>query len=172
MAKPTHLPDSLGRFDASMPSPAARRQQCRVWQDVGSVCGADCWRQAPSLPAPPPEVREIKGLGEAGIATLKTIQAAALRLMRAAVIDRPLIISSQKLMEYLTAVLAREKVEHFRLLYLDRRNRLIADEPPGKGHRQPDPGVPAETRAVSLELNVTAMILVRNHPSRDPTPSQ
>jgi DNA repair protein RadC len=69
-------------------------------------------------------------------------------------------------------VLAREKVEHFRLLYLDRRNRLIADEPPEKGHRQPDPGVPAETRAVSLELNVTAMILVRNHPSRDPTPSQ
>jgi DNA repair protein RadC len=124
------------------------------------------------IAATPQELREIEGLGEAGVAALKTIQAAALRLMRAEVIGQPILSSWQRLMEYLTAVLARERVEHFRVLYLDTRNRLIADEPQGKGTINATPVYPRELVRRALELHATALILVHNHPSGDPTPSQ
>jgi DNA repair protein RadC len=124
------------------------------------------------IAATPQELREIEGLGEAGIAALKTVQAAALRLMRAEVIDQPILSTWQRLMEYLTAVLARERVEHFRVLYLDTRNRLIADEAQGKGTVNATPVYPRELVRRALELHATAIILVHNHPSGDPTPSQ
>ena len=124
------------------------------------------------IAATPQELREIEGLGEAGVAALKTIQAAALRLMRAEVIDQPVLSSWQRLMEYLTAVLARERIEHFRVLYLDTRNRLIADEAQGRGTVNATPVYPRELVRRALELHATALILVHNHPSGDPTPSQ
>jgi DNA repair protein RadC len=124
------------------------------------------------IAAAPQELREIDGLGEAGIAALKTIQAAALRLMRAEVIDQPILSTWQRLMDYLTGVLARERIEHFRVLYLDTRNRLIADEAQGRGTINATPVYPRELVRRALELHATAMILVHNHPSGDPTPSQ
>jgi DNA repair protein RadC len=123
------------------------------------------------ISAAPHELREIEGLGDAGVAALKTVQAAALRLMRAELIDQPVLNSWQRLMDYLTAVLAREKVEHFRVLYLDTRNRLIADEGQGRGTVNMTPVYPREIVRRALELNATALILVHNHPSGDPTPS-
>jgi DNA repair protein RadC len=118
------------------------------------------------------ELREIEGMGDAGIAALKTIQAAALRLMRAEVMDQPILKSWDRLMEYLNAVLARERVEHFRVLYLDTRNRLLADEAQGRGTVNLTPVYPREIVRRGLELSATALILVHNHPSGDPTPSQ
>jgi len=123
------------------------------------------------ISATPHELREIEGLGDAGVAALKTVQAAALRLMRAELIDQPVLNSWQRLMDYLTAVLAREKIEHFRVLYLDTRNRLIADEGQGRGTVNMTPVYPREIVRRALELNATALILVHNHPSGDPTPS-
>jgi DNA repair protein RadC len=127
---------------------------------------------AACIAATPQELSEIEGLGEAGVAALKTIQAAALRLLRAEVMDRPILNSWDRLMDYLTAVLARERIEHFRALYLDTRNRLVADEPQGRGTVNLTPVYPREIVRRALELSATALILVHNHPSGDPTPSQ
>lgn len=127
---------------------------------------------AGAISATPQELREIEGLGEAGIAALKTIQAAALRLSRAEVMDQPALTNWPRVIDYLTAVLAREKVEHFRVLYLDSRNRLIADEPQARGTVNTTPVYPREVVRRALELNATAMILVHNHPSGDPSPSR
>ena len=124
------------------------------------------------IAATPQELREIEGLGDAGIAALKTVQAAALRLMRAEIIGQPILATWQRLMEYLTAVLARERVEHFRVLFLDTRNRLIADEAQGRGTVNATPVYPRELVRRALELHATAIIMVHNHPSGDPTPSQ
>lgn len=124
------------------------------------------------ISASPQELREIDGLGEAGVAALKTIQTAALRLMRAEILDQPILTSWQRVIDYLTAALSREKVEHFRVLYLDSRNRLIADELQGKGTVNLAPVYPRELVRRALELHATAMILVHNHPSGDPTPSR
>jgi DNA repair protein RadC len=88
---------------------------------------------AASISAPLRALQSIEGLGEAGAAALKTVHAAALRLARAEIMDRPVLSNWDRLMNYLTAVLAREKVEHFRVLYLDSRNRLLADEAHGTG---------------------------------------
>ena len=124
------------------------------------------------IAASPQELREIDGLGEAGIAALKTVQAAALRLIRAEVMNQPIFAAWPRVIEYLTAVLAREKVDHFRVLYLDSRNRLIADEAQGRGTINLTPVYPREVVRRALELSATAMILVHNHPSGDPTPSR
>jgi DNA repair protein RadC len=110
-------------------------------------------------------------LGEAGAAALKTVHAAALRLARAEIMDRPVLSNWDRLMNYLTAVLAREKVEHFRVLYLDSRNRLLADEAHGIGTVNHTPVYPREVVKRALEVHATAIILVHNHPSGDPTPS-
>jgi DNA repair protein RadC len=73
------------------------------------------------IAAPPPELATIEGLGEAAVAALKLVQAAALRLARPEVIDRPVLTNWDRLMEYLTASLARERIEQFRVLFLDNR---------------------------------------------------
>jgi DNA repair protein RadC len=127
---------------------------------------------AGAISASPPELRKIEGLGEAGIAALKTVQVAALRLMRAEVMDQPILANWPHVINYLTATLARETIEHFRVLYLDSRNRLIADEAQARGTVNLTPVYPREVVRRALELNATAMILVHNHPSGDPTPSR
>ena len=105
------------------------------------------------------------------MAALKLVQAAALRLARAEVINRPVMGNWDRLMAYLTACLAREPVEQFRVLFLDTRNRLLADEAQGRGTVNHTPVYPREVVKRALELHATALILVHNHPSGDPTPS-
>lgn len=127
---------------------------------------------AAAIAATPAELRGIEGLGDAGAAALKTVQAAALRLVRADIVDRPVLTNWDRLMEYLNAVMARERVEQFRVLFLDSRNRLLADEPQGRGTVNHTPVYPREVVKRALELHATALILVHNHPSGDPTPSR
>ncbi len=126
---------------------------------------------AGAVSAAPQALRAIDGLGEAGVAALKTIQAAGIRLVRAEVMNRPVLNNWDRLMEYLTAVLSRERVEQFRVLYLDNKNRLLADEAQSRGTVNHTPVYPREVVKRALELHATALILVHNHPSGDPTPS-
>jgi DNA repair protein RadC len=126
---------------------------------------------AGAVAAPLAELRRIDGLGDAGAAALKTIQAAALRLARAEVTARPVLNNWDRLMDYLHAVLARERVEQFRVLFLDTRNRLLADEVQGRGTVNHTPVYPREVVRRALELQAAGIILVHNHPSGDPTAS-
>jgi DNA repair protein RadC len=126
---------------------------------------------AGAIAAPAVELCTIDGLAEAGVAALKLVQGAALRLALAEVINRPVMGNWDRLMAYLTATLAREPVEQFRVLFLDTRNRLLADEAMGRGTVNHTPVYPREVVKRALELHATALILVHNHPSGDPTPS-
>ncbi|MBV8705335.1 MAG: DNA repair protein RadC [Acetobacteraceae bacterium] len=123
------------------------------------------------IAAPVNDLRGIEGLGEAGTAALKLVQGAALRLMRAEVMERPVLSNWDRLLDYLSAALARERVEQFRVLFLDARNRLLADEAQSRGTVNHTPVYPREVVKRALELHATALILVHNHPSGDPTPS-
>ena len=125
-----------------------------------------------AIAAPPEELREVKGIGDSAIATMKVIKLAAQRLARAEVLDRPVLNNWDRLMDYLHTVMARERVEQFRVLFLDTRNRLLADEAQGRGTVNHTPVYPREVIKRALELKATALILVHNHPSGDPTPSR
>lgn len=127
---------------------------------------------ANALSAPLADLREVEGLGEAGAAALRIVQGAALRLARAEVMDQPVLSNWDRLLAYLTAALSRERVEQFRVLFLDTRNRLIADEAQARGTVNHTPVYPREVVRRALELQATALILVHNHPSGDPTPSR
>ena len=118
------------------------------------------------------DLAAVDGMGEAAAAALKTVQAAALRLVRAEIADKPVLTNWDALMAYLTAVMAREKVEQFRILFLDSRNRLLADEAQSRGTVNHTPVYPREVVRRALELHATAIILAHNHPSGDPTPSR
>ena len=123
------------------------------------------------LSAEPAALCEIKGVGESGAAALKVVQEAARRLAREALIDQPVIGSWDKLLAYCRIALGHDKVEQFHLLFLDRKNRLIADEPQQRGTVDHTPVYPREVVKRALELSATGIILVHNHPSGDPTPS-
>lgn len=125
-----------------------------------------------AIAASPQELRQVEGLGEAGIAALKTVQAAALRLMRQEVLDRPVLGNWDRLVGYLNAVMAREKTEQFRVLFLDNRNRLLADEAQARGTVNHTPVYPREVVRRALELQASALVLVHNHPSGDPAASR
>ncbi len=127
---------------------------------------------AGAIAAPLADLRAIEGLGEAGAAALKTVQAAALRLARTELLDRPLLDNWARLMDYLNAALARERVEQFRVLFLDARNHLLADEVQARGTINHTPVYPREVVKRALDLHAAAIILVHNHPSGDPTPSR
>ena len=124
------------------------------------------------LAAPAAELREVKGVGDAAIAVIKAAQAAGLRMLRAEVRDQPVLNNWDRLLSYLTAVMAREPIEQFRILFLDTKNRLIADEAQARGTVNHTPVYPREVVKRCLELQATALILVHNHPSGDPTPSR
>ena len=112
------------------------------------------------------------GLGAAGVAALKSVREAALRLMRAELRDRPLPGSWDRLIDYCTAHIAYGQVEEFHLLFLDRRNMLIAHERRQRGTVDHTPVYTREVVKRALELGASALILVHNHPSGDPTPSK
>jgi len=124
------------------------------------------------LAAEPSELAEVPGLGDASIAALKIVPEAARRLAREQVMGQPVLSSWAKLLDYCRISLAHEKVERFHLLFLDRQNRLIADETQQRGTIDHTPVYPREVVRRALELGASALILVHNHPSGDPTPSQ
>lgn len=123
------------------------------------------------IAAPVSELLAVEGMGEAAAAALKTVQAASLALLRGKVLDQPLLSSWDRLLDYLRAALAHERVEQTRVLFLDARNRLVADEVQGQGTVNRATVFPREVARRALELHATAVILVHNHPSGDPTPS-
>lgn len=124
------------------------------------------------LTAPPDRLRAVKGLKDAGIGSLKVVAAAALRLARSEAKAEPVIGSWDKLRDYLSIALGHEPVECFHLLFLDRKNRLIADERQQRGTVDHTPVYTREVVKRALELGASALILVHNHPSGDPTPSR
>jgi DNA repair protein RadC len=126
---------------------------------------------AATIAAPAPALAAVAGMGEAAAAALKSVQAAALRLTRAELQERPILSHWDALMAYLTAEMGREPVEQARVLFLDARNRLLADERQARGTVHHAPVCPREVLRRALELHATALILVHNHPSGDPTPS-
>lgn len=123
------------------------------------------------ISAPSARLREVKGTGEAVILELKIVEAAAQRLARSRVIKRPVLSSWQSLIDYCHTSMAHRETEQFRVLFLDRKNVLIADEEQARGTVDHVPVYPREVVKRALELNASALILVHNHPSGDPTPS-
>jgi DNA repair protein RadC len=122
--------------------------------------------------ADPARLLEIDGVGEVTIAAIKTVQASAVRMARSAVLNRQVLNSSDALIDYCTAAMAYNKVEQFRVLFLDRKNTLIADEQQQEGTVDHTPVYPREVVRRALELGASAIIMVHNHPSGDPTPSR
>jgi DNA repair protein RadC len=115
---------------------------------------------------------EGRGLGEAGAAMLKAVRQAALRLSESALRESSVIGSWDKLIDYCKAHIAYGTVEEFHLLFLDRKNALIKHERQQRGTIDHTPVYPREVVKRALELNASALILVHNHPSGDPTPSK
>jgi DNA repair protein RadC len=103
---------------------------------------------------------------------LKVVEAVAHRMARAKVMERSVLSSWEALMTYCRTVMAYRDTEQFRILFLDRKNVLIADEEQAKGTVDHVPVYPREVAKRALELNASALILVHNHPSGDPAPSQ
>ena len=124
------------------------------------------------ISAPIERLKSIKGLGEAAITELKLVEAAAHQLARGHIKDRPVLSSWSSVLDYCRAAMAFADKEQLRVLFLDKRNRLIADELQQEGTVDHTPVYPREVVKRALELSATAIILVHNHPSGDPTPSQ
>ena len=112
------------------------------------------------------------GLGLAGIAALKAVREAALRVVHSELRERPVVNSSDKLIDYCTAHIAHGQVEEFHVLFLDRKNALIKHERQQRGTVDHTPVYTREVVKRALELGASALILVHNHPSGDPTPSK
>ncbi|WP_097068765.1 RadC family protein [Rhodobacter maris] len=123
------------------------------------------------LSAPAARLTEVPGVGDAVVQELKIVEAAAQRLARSRVMQRPVLSSWQALIDYCHAAMAHRSTEQFRVLYLDRKNVLIADEEQARGTVDHVPVYPREVVKRALELDASALILVHNHPSGDPTPS-
>ncbi len=123
------------------------------------------------LSAAPARLAETLGVGDAVITELKIVEAAAQRLSRARVLRRQVVSGWDALIDYCHTVMAHRDTEQFRVLYLDRKNVLIADEAQAEGTVDHVPVYPREVVKRALELNASALILVHNHPSGDPTPS-
>ena len=123
------------------------------------------------ISAVPARLLMVKGVGEAVVLELKLVEASAQRLMRAKVLNRPVLTSWDALVDYCHTAMSHRETEQFRILFLDRKNVLIADEEQAKGTVDHVPVYPREVVKRALELNASALILVHNHPSGDPTPS-
>jgi DNA repair protein RadC len=122
--------------------------------------------------AAPDQLQEVAGVGPAAAVIIKVVQACALRMAQQEVLKREVVGSWKKLLDYLRMAMAEEKTEQFRLLFLDNKNALIADEEQQRGTVNHTPVYPREVVKRALELGASAIILVHNHPSGDPTPSQ
>ena len=123
------------------------------------------------LAARPERLEEVPGLGESAITELKIVEAAARRLAQNAIEKRRNLGSSTAVIDYCRTAMAYIDHEEFRILFLDKKNQLIADEVQGVGTVDHAPVYPREVMRRALELSATALILVHNHPSGDPSPS-
>ena len=121
--------------------------------------------------APVSELENFPGLSENSVPALKIVQAAAHRMMKQEVMKQPVLSSWARLVDYCAATMAHERKEHFRILFLNKKNELIADEIQNSGTVDHTPAYPREIMKRALELSATALILVHNHPSGDPKPS-
>jgi DNA repair protein RadC len=121
--------------------------------------------------AEPERLMEVKGVGPAIATEIKLIQAAALRLSRGQVLHRPSLNNFKLILDYCRAAMAFNEIEMFRLLFMDKRNQLIADEVQQTGSIDHTPVYVREVMKRALELSASAIIMVHNHPSGDPTPS-
>ncbi|UWQ91483.1 DNA repair protein RadC [Rhodobacteraceae bacterium M382] len=124
------------------------------------------------LSAQPDQLARIQGIGDAVITDLKIVEAATHRMARARVMQRHVISSWDAVLDYCHTTMAHRETEQFRVLFLDPKNTLIADEEQARGTVDHVPVYPREVAKRALELNATALILVHNHPSGDPTPSE
>ncbi len=126
---------------------------------------------AATVSARPERLREIEGLGDAAIVELKIVEAAARRLAKSSIENRPSLSSFSAVVDYCRTTMAFLDHEEFRVLFLDKKNHLIADEVQGIGTVDHAPVYPREIMRRALELSASAIILVHNHPSGDPQPS-
>ena len=124
------------------------------------------------IAAPRERLAEVKGLSEAAVVEFKIVEAAAQRLVRGSVSRRAVLSSWSAVLDYCRSVMAFADTEALRILFLDKKNQLIADEEQQKGTVDHTPVYPREVVKRALELSATAVILVHNHPSGDPTPSR
>ncbi|MEQ8896629.1 MAG: DNA repair protein RadC [Roseovarius sp.] len=124
------------------------------------------------LSAPPDQLETLDGVGEAVICELKVVEAAAHRLSQSRILRKQVLSSWDALLDYCRTTMAHRPTEQFRVFYLDRKNTLIADEEQAEGTVDHVPVYPREIMKRALLLNASALILVHNHPSGDPTPSE
>jgi DNA repair protein RadC len=124
------------------------------------------------LAADPAALQEVKGVGDGVVAMLKIVQSAAQLMQRQLVLKRPVLGSWQQLIDYCHSIMAHEKIEQFRLLFLDGKNRLIADELQNFGTVNHAPVYIREVVKRALEFHALAVIMCHNHPTGDPTPSR
>ncbi|WP_273145669.1 RadC family protein [Oceanicaulis alexandrii] len=127
---------------------------------LGGVCAAELH-----------QLKDIKGVSEKTALDLKLLEALAVRMAREQVVGRPVLSSWSALLDYLRTALQHASTEQFRVLYLDKKNRLAADEHQARGTVDHAPVYPREVVKRALALDASALILVHNHPSGDPTPS-
>lgn len=135
----------------------------KLLETFGSFGGVICARKSSLLKVP--------GVSENTVTALKTVEAAAHRMLRDRAMERPVISSWDALMDYLVGTMAHLREEQLRLLFLDKKNKLIADEVQNTGTVDHTPAYPREIARRAIELGATALILVHNHPSGDPSPS-
>ena len=136
----------------------------QLLQKFGSLAGV--------ISASARDLESLPGMGASSAAALKIVQEAARRLAFEEAQNGPVISSWDKLLAYCRISMSHEKIEQFRLLFLDKKNRLIADELQQTGTVDHTPVYPREVAKRALELGASALVLVHNHPSGDTTPSQ
>ena len=126
---------------------------------------------AEAVSAPKARLTEVKGIGESVALDFKVVEAVARRLAKGKISQRTVLSSWSSVIDYCRAAMAFAEIEQFRILFLDKKNALIADEVQQTGTIDHTPVYPREVVKRALELSATAIILVHNHPSGDPTPS-
>jgi DNA repair protein RadC len=124
------------------------------------------------MAATPAELMATPDCKVATAAVIKVMQETARRIVRESAVNRPVLSSWQQVVDYCRASIGHERIEQFLLLFLDRKNRLIADERQQRGTVDHTPVYPREVVKRALDLQASAIVLVHNHPSGDPTPSR
>jgi len=124
------------------------------------------------MAASPEELMSVSGISENTAIAIKAVSAMSLRTVKQEIMKKPVLNNWTRLMDYCYAAMAHEKKEHFRILFLNKKNELIADEIQGSGTVDHTPAYPREIMKRALDHGATAMILLHNHPSGDPKPSQ
>lgn len=164
-------PDSLADYEllelllfGAIPRRDVKPLAKQLLEQFGSLGGV--------VAADPAQLERRGGLGPASIAALKVVGAFATRMLKEQVRDKPVLSSWAQLIDYLTLAMKYEKAEQFRLLFLDRKNQLVADEVQQRGTVDHAPVYPREVVKRALELHASALIMVHNHPSGDPAPSK